>query len=931
MNIFRAGLLASLALLFAACTQQLRTDNATARIEVDERVIQGQLANGLRYRLVSTDEQPGRLDIRLRVEAGSLDETDDQPGVAHLVEHLLFYNRDAQGVTARQRLLADGWQQGRHFNAMTSAERTLYMLSPPAGNQDAGLALSALAQLVLQQNFSAADLENERPIVLEEWRGNLGVAQRMNDQRRDSQRVGSRYAGRPPIGSQAAIEQAQVDALHAFHRRWYVPNGMQLNIVGDFDASAMIAEIEAQFAAAESRPLPPRDLELPVMPGLKAFRLQDSESGSHQVTLMFRGHHAANRKDSLDGQRERLLDRITTRLMLTQVQRQPLPEGVRAFTLQRAQYGQQSEVIAFSASLQQSVHREALQALLTEVQRMRRFGLSHVELEQELEKLRGIAARMLARGDERGFTDWVELLSNPSQADSRIQTRSAVARNSLVLLDGIRLEDVNARMRRWTDSPDRVLQLSAPTTAHLPLPDEQAYQALLAGIDVARLAPPVPPKAEPAPVRPGSLPAATRTGDISAVQRHQATGVQYWQLANGDRFVWLKRPDAEGKAYLQIDSASGYRRAGRSSWLEQTASQLVWNSPPAGFDEARWRAWQDQEKLRISHGQHATRTVFKADAAADRLDTLFALYRSKVTRPSLSQAAVDDTRQDFAQRLARELPTVRQSQERVLTQLRFGPHSPSLPKAAELERLDRDTLLSAWGEQAAAPVTYYLVADLDEATLAQWVRRELAAIPRRSVQPGEDLVQRPGVREQRLASAIEPRANVQVLSFSAREWTPEDAVRVASLKVIAADALKARLRGEARGLYQLSFDSELNPETGRLESRLAFSCDPRRLDELWQQAEAVLRDLPTQIDPARITRMRNEFAKQEQARQQDNPTQLHRLVLSDRQWGDPRYLERQAQLAEALQPDAMKALARELLSADNRVRLDVLPRAEARP
>lgn len=926
MNIFRAGLLALL-LGCTACTSAPAPMNDLTAIRADERVIEGQLDNGLRYRLVPTTDEPGRLDVRLRVGAGSLDEDDGQAGVAHLLEHLLFYNRDPAGTSARQRLQQAGWRQGLNFNALTSPERTLYMFSPPAGTRESDLALEVLAQMVLRQNFNAADLDNERPIVVEEWRGGLGVAQRMNDQRRDSQRMGSRYVGRPPIGSQAAIESARVEALHAFQQRWYVPGNMQLNIVGDFVPAELIGQIEAHFADAMPRPLPPRDLDFPLMPGLKAVRLQDSESGSHQVTLLLRGHHAANRLDSLDGQRERLLDRITARLLLTQLQRQSRPDGVRSFTMQRAQFGERSEVIALSAALQESVHDQALQTLLTEIQRLRRFGLQQSELDLELVKLRGVGERMLERGDERNFAEWVQLLTDPSNADSRVQTRSDIARNALALLDGIQLDDINAQLRRWLAADDWVLQYSAPTQAPLALPDAARLRSMLDAIDVDALAPPVPAKAEqPLPQTLPELPAATGTGRILEARQFTEQGVHYWQLSNGDRFVWLKRP---GKAHLQIDSASGYRQGEETSWTAQIASQLVWASPPAGFDALQWKAWQQRNALRLSLDQQATRSVFSATLEPADTQALLAFYRARINHPSLPEEALQQSRNDLLQQQQRSQPSVRQQQDQALSRLRFAGQPSRQPDTQRLAALDRQTLLDSWRSQMAAPVTYYLLADVEETALRQWVSRELASIPRGQAPSATPLLQAPGQRHQQLAASIEPRANLQVFSFAELPWTPEDAVRVAQLRRIASDALKQRLRAEARGLYNLSFDSELNADSGRLESQLLFSCDPERLDELWQQAQAVLRELPGQLDEAQLARLRKELAKQEKQRQVDNASQLHRLVLSDRRWGDPRYLSSQKQLPDALELQAMKRLAALLLTRENQARLALLPRPSA--
>lgn len=927
MRILRTGLLASLVLLCLACSQ-LPAGGELNTAQRDQHVIVGRLENGLRFRLVPTQDQPGRIDIRMRVDAGSVDETAEQVGVAHLVEHMLFYNRDAQQRSVRQRLQAAGWVQGRNFNAMTSAERTQFLLSPPSGNRDTGLALEMLAQLLFQRDFAANDLEMERPIVVEEWRGGLGVAQRMNDQRRDSQRVGSRYVGHPTIGSETAIREAVVERLWDFQQRWYVPNNMQLNIVGDFEPEQLQTLIAQNLGAAKRRELPARDLDLPYQPGVKAFHLHDSESGSHQVNLLFRGHYQANRVDSQAGQRERLLDRLAMRMLLTQLQRQPLPDGVSAFSTQRALIGESSEVVALSASLERSVHEQALRALLVEVQRIRHFGFYQADLDSEKAKLHKVAEEMLARGDERDFADWIQQLADPSQAERRIQTRSMIARSSLPLIDSVRLDEINQRVQRWTDSQDLVLQMSAPNNRPLALPDALHYQALLAGIDVAGLAAPQA-QVQREPVEVPELPAAERGGKVIAVHHHAPERVQYWTLSNGDRLVWLRRPDAGGKAYVQVETNSGYRSEGTKSWLEQSASQLVWNSPPKGFDEAQWQAWQQRERLHLSQDQQELHTSFNATVETERLRQLFALYRVRVTQPDVPEEAVTQIRSDLTRRLQQEYPTARQSQERALARLRFGAQPSGVPDSNELAALRREDVLVAWRRQAAAPVTYYLVADIDEAQLREWTAAELAGIARSRAPSGEPLLQQPGVRQQRLASAIEPRATLQVLGYSEHAWTPEDAVRVAGLRQLAGEALKARLRGEARGLYQLTFDSELNPASGRLETRLLFSCDPQRLSELWQQADAVLRELPQRIDAERVARLRHDLQRDEQQRLADGTTQLHRLILSDQRWGDPRYLSSQARLVDALQPEALRELASQLLPTANQVRLEVLPGSEA--
>ena len=193
----------------------------------------------------------------------------------------------------------------------------------------------------------------------------------------------------------------------------------------------------------------------------------------------------------------------------------------------------------------------------------------------------------------------------------------------------------------------------------------------------------------------------------------------------------------------------------------------------------------------------------------------------------------------------------------------------------------------------------------------------LAAISQSSGQPKKDSVT--------LAIALEPRAVLQASSYSEQPWSPQAAAQVAALRDLANQQLKQRLRGDASGVYRLRFDSELNRDTQRIESRLTFTCDPARVDELWALAQHTLAQLPEAVSATWVVQERGQLQRQEALRRDDAQTQRRRLVLSDRQWHDPRYLSSQAALPEAIRQAPLKALAARLFVADNQVQLRLLP------
>lgn len=917
MNKILAGLLGPL--LLCACASPV----TETPLPWAPQVVRGQLANGLEYRLVRDNSQAGRLDVRLTVRAGSVDEEDDQVGVAHMLEHLTFRSRAGQAVDLRAQMTELGWVQGRNFNAVTSYDRTQYLLSPMAGSTQAPLALNKLAQLVFAGDYNALDLERERPIVIEEWRGGLGVAQRMNDQRAASQRVGSRYPQHRTIGNEAAIRTASLSALQRFQQRWYVPNNMILSVVGDFDVQPLEQQIAQAFGGPAAQQIPEREhRELPLDGQLKIFRLQDPQTGSNQVSLLFRLHEPDSRGATAQASRERLIDRITLSALLAQLRLQPLQPGVRSLTVQKTLIGEHSSVLGVAAGVDGAHHDEALKQVLTELERLRQHGLTAQDLQREQAKLRQLADSMLAKDESRTFEQWVTALNDAAVQNRPVVAPHQIALRTLQALDSIDLATVNARLKRWLDSPDQVLQLTAPGNSVVRLPSVKEVQQLRTTLAQTSLVAPVT-AAPVAPPRITFTPAAAgQPGTVVSKRVFAAEQVEHWHLGNGDRLVWLRRNAEDGKWRLQAESAAGFNRTDVPAWRLQMAAQLGSVSGGEGLE-----AWRKHNKASLSLEHSATRLQLSAtsQATSAALGTLLQSYRQSQLAAVIDEALFSEARDDLLSRVSTRPDAIAAARRDV----RYGADSWQAPDQQALEQLQASTLADDWQQLVKAPVTYYLMADIAPAQLDTLVREQLANLPRGTAQPTQAALQRPGQRQRDIAVALEPRVVLQASSFSAHPWTPEAAARVAALRDLANQHLKQRLRGEASGVYRLRFDSELNPDTQRIESQLSFTCDPQRADELWALAQQTLAQLDRSVDAKWVTEARNALRRQEKTRLTDPATQWRRLLLSERQWHDPRYLSRQARLSEGLRIEALKPLAGQLFPVDNQVLLRVLPAADA--
>lgn len=898
----------------------------------DPHVLRGELANGLEYRLVRDDSQAGRLDLRLTVRAGSVDEDDDQVGVAHMLEHLAFRSRAGQTQSLREQMGSLGWVQGRHYNAVTNYDRTQYSISPPRGTTQAPQALQKLAQLAFAGDYTAADLERERPIVIEEWRGGLGVAQRMNEQRTASQRVGSRYPAHRTIGNETAIREASLAALKRFQQRWYTPNNMILSVVGDFDPQMLRQQVQEAFGDAVAQPLPGHgQRELVLDRQLKIFRLQDPQTGSNQVSLLFRLHEPGSRGTSSDALRQRLIDRMTLAALLSQLRAQPLAPGVRSLTAQKSLVGEHSSVLGIAAGVEGNNHDSALHALLTELERLRQHGFSETDLMRERARIRELGEKMLAKDERRSFEQWVTALNDAAIQDRSVTAPHAVASRYLAVLDSIDRQALDARLRLWLDSPDRVLQLTAPGRTPLQVPSVEQVQRLEAKIAQSSLPAPATPAATPAtsisftPSSPG------QPGNVIGRRTFEAENVEHWMLGNGDRLVWLRRNAEGGQWRLQAESGAGYGLPDAPYWRSQMAAQLGSQSGPRQMSASTLRDWRTQQRVPLNLEQTANRLQLGVTGKASR-DALLAMLQSyRLSQGStVDETLFNEARADLLKRLAGRLDDVGGRKASAQRQLRYGADHWPQPGEAELRSLQANALTLEWQRMAAAPVTYYLMADVESEVLEPLVREQLASIPRQSLASSTSPLplQQPGQRRIDLPIALEPRAVLEATSFSEQPWSPESAAQVAALRDLANAQLKQRLRGEASGIYRLTFDSELNPDSQRIESRLSFTCDPARADELWAMAQQTLAGLARHVDALWVAQAQADLRRQESKRRDDPATQWRRLLLSERHWGDPRYLSTQVSLPDALSLEHLKPLASSVFPARNQTLLRLLPRSD---
>jgi zinc protease len=154
----------------------------TSDIPADPTAVFGTLDNGMRYMILPNTEPPQRLSMRLHVAAGSLMEQDNQQGVAHFLEHMVF--NGTKNFENANKLIREMQSRGIAFgagvNAYTSFNETVYMLDVPDLKADTlDLTFSVMRDFGDGALLSDEEIEEERGVILSEKAARDSVSYRM--------------------------------------------------------------------------------------------------------------------------------------------------------------------------------------------------------------------------------------------------------------------------------------------------------------------------------------------------------------------------------------------------------------------------------------------------------------------------------------------------------------------------------------------------------------------------------------------------------------------------------------------------------------------------------------------------------------------------------------------------------------------------------
>jgi zinc protease len=936
-----AGLLAAGSLVFAQAPQPGRETSAASvasyslsqQMPVDPEVIVGTLPNGLRYYVRANSKPPRRAELRLVVKAGSVLEDDDQQGVAHFVEHMEFEGtRHFPRQSIVDFLGSLGLSIGADANAATSYDDTQYTLRVPTAVPGAlDRALLVLEDWAQAATFDQDGIDRERSIVLSEWRMNLGAGERTADKIRRVQLEGSRYADRPPIGKPDILERVPRAALTRFYHDWYRPDLMAVIVAGDVDRDAVVTMIKQHFSSlinpSPERPRPAFDV--PDHPATRYAVLSDKETTATQVELT--DLRPARNQGSVGGYRALMVDQLFGGMLntrLDELSQRENPPFIKAgadrglFPMPRTK----DEAILEAIVSNDGVTR-GLDALVTELQRVARFGFTATELARAKQVMMASYERVVTESPDRESASRAdEYTRNFLQGEALPTIWQELAFHRRFIPD-ITLREVNALTSDWFPDQNRLVIVAAPDAAGIVLPD----QAQLAAAIKAAEAKPLEAYVDAGPGQALMDAPPPRGAIVKTMARPD--GITEWTLSNGATVVLKPTTLKEDQILFRASAPGGTSLASDADFIAARAADDV---VPAGgvgrFDAVMLDKILAGKAVAVTPFIGEVEEGMGGGSTPQDLETMFQLIYLRFTQPRADPTAfaamASQARGLLANRIASPDVVFNRTIDSALN--RNSPRrQPETPATVDKWNLAASLAFYKARFADASHFTFVFVGSFTPETIKPFVETYIASLPATQThETWRDLgIAAPtGVIEKTIEMGIAPKSQVAIVFSGPFEYDAAHKLALRTMTLLLQARLFDSIRQELGGTYSITATPGATKfPRSEYSVRIEWTCDPARTATLVQRVFEEIDALKAAyISRDQMTRIREALLRDYELDSQDNGYFLNELARRYAD-GDVAGAGNLPDQIAALNGAAIQQAAQTYLNTSNYVKVTLMP------
>lgn len=814
--------------------------NLSDPLPEDPKVTKGVLENGLTYYVRANDNPKNRAELFLVVKAGSVDEDEDQLGLAHFAEHMAF---NGTKNFPKHELInyfeSIGMEFGPEINAYTSFDETVYMLKVPLDSAEyLEQGLQVLYDWASQVTDSDEEIDKERGVIYEEWRGGRGANDRMMQEWLPVFLHESRYADRLPIGKMDIVNNAPPEALRRYRSDWYRPDLQAIIVVGDFDQEQMVNKVKEKFSVipAVDNPRTKEYFDIPFHQETLVSIATDEEAQYSVAQVYYK--HPLEKSKTLSDYRESIKHSlfngmINNRLSeLTQKADPPFIIGQSSYS---ELFGPTS-VYNSVAVTQNGQIEKGLKAVLLENQRVKQHGFTQTELDrQKTALLNSIEKAYNERENQKSISYANEYKRNFLLTEEPFPGIENEFEYFKAFMPEITLDEVNKLAEKWVRDENRVVVITAPELENVEVPEKKDIFALLDEVDETEVEPYVDAVADVPLI--ADEPVGT---EVAAVKELDNVEAEEWTLGNGAKVV-VKVTDFKDDEIL----FSAWSPGGNSLYtLEDDVSAsftstIMSMSGIADFDNITLDKMLSDKVFSLSPYINELREGFSGNSSIKDAETMLQMVYLYFTQPRFDKTSFESYMTRMAGFIENRSVSPETAFSDTLNVVLANYHERARPMTKELlSEADFNRIRDIGKERFknAADFKFFFVGNIDKETFKPLVEKYIGSIPSVSEQEEwKDLnIEKPdGVVEKVVEKGQEEKSLQYIVFHGDFDYTSRNRLVLNAVESILSTRLLEVIREDKSSVYSIRANASTSKYPDQEYSiSISYGTDPAKLDEL---------------------------------------------------------------------------------------------------
>ncbi|MBR3529640.1 MAG: insulinase family protein [Bacteroidales bacterium] len=858
-----------------------KKSDLSAKVPIDKKVRMGKLDNGITYYIRANKKPEGRVQFRLAVNAGSVMEDDDQQGLAHFCEHMAFNGTEYYPHNELiSKLQAKGVQFGGHVNAWTSFDETVYYVNMPNDDEMLEMGMKILDGWASKLLMDPKEIEAERGVIREEWRGRLGAQDRLQKQYWPIMLQGSRYADRIPIGLESVIMNFQRPVIMRFYQDWYRPDLQAVIIVGDVDVDQMEAKVKEYFndnqmpANPKARP----DYDVPGNKEPLVAIATDKEASSAGIQMMWK--HAKAPQGTIGDYRQMLVRNLATNMINARFE-EMAEKATAPFLYAGGGYGgfigKHTDAFFLSAYPKDNRIEDATALLLKEMKRVDEHGFVQTELDRAKETmLEGYrkSAKELNKTQSNSFAQEYTNHFLDGEVIPGIRQEDSYARE---FVPEITLDEVNAVVKDWITDENFIYILTAPEKDGYKIPTKAEVLKIVANSKNETTEPWVDnykeeelftKKVEEV------LPAVVRTNDV--------LGYTEYVLPNGVSFVVKKTNYKEDEIQMRSFSDGGTSLySDNEAFIASQAADFIDEAGIANFSNSQLGKKLQGKSVRISPVIGGTTQGFSGSCSPKDLETMLQLLNLYYDAPRKDKEAFDRNIEALRtqSRMAEANPQIKFMKDYYGKAYNNNPRLILVPSESDIDGLNLDRIYEIFKERFndASMQKFIFVGNISDENI-QTISNYLNLLPSTGKQRNEKRIDRTpvlveGVNHSLTLAGTDKQGMVLIqgetrgFNGSLRDRVAVDALGEA-LQIRTTEVIREKM-GEtyspyATASYDISFD-------GSVSWMFYLQCAPENCESVEAAAIDLIREcIKKGCDKETLKKVKLQMIKERETSMQEN-------------------------------------------------------------